>query len=307
MKHLRFLFQGIILLLLFFSIDYLVSIVRFSELKKPFSLEQAPQILINGSSMSGSGFSIVEIEERSSLEIASYIREGVSVVDRDAMITHFFQMYPEGIETVIYEVNPVLLSGVKTAENVYTHFYPFMDDSSIDQYIRESATPREYYIHKFIRTSRFDSRSFIGIVAGLFRVPDDLKTNALDESTLEPLIAEKGSEEIVINEYNREVFENSMNTISSHHANIILVMMPMHYVKLQTFVEEDYKKLCSYFQDYSSSKSHVSFLDMNQDSMIYDSGNFSDPLHFNASGSRYITDIISTYLNEKTRHDQENF
>ncbi|MCK5691776.1 MAG: hypothetical protein KAI08_02975 [Bacteroidales bacterium] len=298
MKHLIFIKRGIVLLLLFFLFDFLFSVLIFNDLKKPFKLDRDPEILINGSSMSGSGFNIWDIEERTSKDIATYIREGVSVMDRHAMIDHFFQMYPQGIETVIYEVNPVLLSGMKTAANVYTHFLPFMDDSTIDQYIKEKAPPREYYIHKYIRTTRFESRSFIGLVAGLIGFSGDVKTNSLDEGMLQPLIAEKGTEAIVINAENRAVFEKSMETISSHDANVILVMMPMHHVKLQTYKDEDYTRLCRYFEDYSASREDVSFLDMNQDSMVYDAGNFSDPLHFNAFGSKQITDIISVYLTE---------
>jgi hypothetical protein len=31
--------------------------------------------------------------------------------------------------------------------------------------------------------------------------------------------------------------------------------------------------------------------------MIYDAGNFSDPLHFNVNGAQQITNIISDYIN----------
>ena len=306
MNHIIFIKRGLVLLILFFLFDFLFSLLIFNDLEKPFKLKKNPEILINGSSMSGSGFNTWEIEERTSKQIATYIREGVSVMDRHAMIKHYFQMYPEGIETVIYEVNPVLLSGMKTADNVYIHFLPFMDDSIIDQYIREKASPREYYIHKYIRTTRFDSRSFIGIIAGLFRVSGDVKTTSLDEGMLRPLMEEKGTEDIVINEDNRAVFEESMQLIEDHGARVILVMMPMHKVKLETYKEKDYKDLVAYYEEYSASREHISFLDMNRDSMIYDSGNFSDPLHFNASGSRHITNIISVYLTENQSLDKED-
>ncbi len=294
-------------MVLFFLFDYIFSVLLFYDLKKPFNLQNHPEILINGSSMSGSGYNVWEIEERTSRQIATYIREGVSVMDRSAMIDHFFQMYPEGIQTVIFEVNPVLLSGMKTAENVYTHFLPFMDDSTIDHYVKEKAPPRAYYIHKYIRTTRFDSRNFISIVAGLFGIGGDVKTNSLDEGMIRPLLEEKGTEPIVINEENRKAFEQSMETIQDHHADVILVMMPMHIAKLQTFKEEDYEKLCRYYENFSASHDHISFLDMNRDSMIYDGGNFSDPLHFNANGSHRITDIISVYLTEQRAHAETGF
>jgi|GEM_PF-1697738 len=298
MTSFQFIKRTIIFLILFFVTDYLISLVLFKDLNSTFNLDHHPEILINGSSMSGSGFNTWEIEERTSKPIAAYIREGVSVVDRNAMIEHFFHLYPEGIQTVIYEVNPVLLSGIKTAANVYTHFYPFMDDRTMDRYVRERATPREYYIHKLIRTTRFESRSFIGFVSGLIGFSRNIKTNTLDEGTLRPLMAEKGQEEVIINEENRKVFEESMKTILSHHADVILVMMPMHYIKLQTFDEEGYRKLTDYYTQFALSRDSIEFLDLNRDSMIYDAGNFSDPLHFNANGQQQITTIISEYINK---------
>jgi hypothetical protein len=307
MTSIQFIKRTIIFLILFFLVDYLISLVLFNDLNKTFNLDHHPEILINGSSMSGSGFNTWEIGERTNKQIAAYIREGVSVVDRNAMIEHFFHLYPEGIETVVYEVNPVLLSGIKTAANVYTHFYPFMDDRTIDRYIRERATPREYYIHKLIRTTRFESRSFIGFVTGLVGFSRNIKTNTLDEGTLRPLMAEKGTEDVIINEENRKVFEQSMETILSHHARVILVMMPMHYIKLQTFNEEGYRKLTDYYQKYALSRDSVEFLDLNRDSMIYDARNFADPLHFNANGQQQITNIISDYINKNHVLGKEGF
>jgi hypothetical protein len=265
-------------------------------LKKSTNFRQNTEILINGSSMSGSGFNRKEIETLTQKHIAFYIDEGVSVYDRHEMISHFFHMYPEGIETVVYEVNPVLLSGIKTAENAYSHFFPFMDDNTMDEYIKRNARPKEYYIHKVIRTTRFESRSFIDIISGYLNLTGNIKTNTLDTTALLPLISEKGKAEVIIKQADREVFENTMENIFSHNSNVILVMMPMYYLKLQTFNEDGYANLCRYFEDYCSSRGNIKFLDLNKDSIIYNPGYFSDQLHFNVYGQRHITHLISSYL-----------
>lgn len=296
MKHLVFFKQCIILLLLFFLFDFLISIVLLKDLKKTFILNQNPDILINGSSMSGSGFNRQEIENLTGRHVATYIREGISVFDRYEMINHFFYLHPEGIKTVVYEVNPVLLSGIKTAENVYTHFFPFMDDKTIDNYIKGKASPKEYYIHKIIRTTRFESRSHIRIILRALGKTDNIKTNILDTTTVIPLIADKWKEEVIIKQADREIFEKTMAVISSHNSKVILVMMPMYWIKLQTFNKEGYRNLCKYFEDYCSSRDGIVFLDLNRDSLIYNAGYFSDQLHFNVYGQRKITEIISSYL-----------
>lgn len=296
MKHLFFFKKCIILLLIFFFFDFLISIVLLKDLKKTFILNQNPDILINGSSMSGSGFNRQEIENLTGRHVATYIREGISVFDRYEMINHFFYLYPEGIETVVYEVNPVLLSGIKTAENVYTHFFPFMDDKTIDNYIKGNATPIEYYIHKVIRTTRFESRSHIRIILRVLGKTDNIKTNTLDTTALIPLISDKWKKEVIIRQADREIFEKTMEVISSHNSKIILVMMPMYWIKLQTFNNEGYRNLCKYFEDYCLSREGAVFLDLNRDSLIYNASYFSDQLHFNVYGQRKITKIISSYL-----------
>ena len=298
MKHLVFFNKCVILLLLFFFFDLLFSIVLINGLKKSADFNQNPEILINGSSMAGSGFNRQEIEKLTGNHVTIYTQEGVSVFDRFAMINHFFHMYPAGIKTVIYEVSPVLLSDTKTSVNVYTLFFPFMDDKTINSYIKENASPREYYVHKIIRTTRFKSRSFISIVSGYLGMFGNVKTNTLDTTALVPLISEKGKKEIIIQQANREIFENTMDTILSYNSNIVLVMMPMYYIKFQTFNGDSYKNLCSYFENYCSVRKGIRFIDLNHDSLIFNPGYFSDQLHFNVYGQRRITKIISSYIVE---------
>jgi len=255
------------------------------------------QVLINGSSMSGSGFNRKEIENITGKNVASYIYEGVSVHDRYEMISHFFNMYPDGIETVIYEINPVLLSGMKTSENTYTHFYPFMDDKTISDYIkRNSPHARDYLIHKYLRTTRFESRSFVDVISGYLNFSGNIKTNTLDTTLLRSLVSERGQVYIEIKDADRKVFEETMYKIREHKSNVILVMMPIYYLKLQTYNSESYNDLCRYFNDFSLGAEGVSFIDLNQDSLIFNPRYFSDLLHFNVYGQQQITQLISKYL-----------
>ncbi len=296
MKHWIFFKRFLILIVLFILFDFLISIVLINGLNNYFGFSENPEILINGSSMAMSGFNRKDIENYTGMKIASYNHEGVSIIDRYAMIRHFFQMYPEGVKTVVYEVNPVLFSNIKTAENIYTIFYPYMDDKTIDKYIKERTSIKEYYINKIIRAKRFDSRLIRLIIMGYLGKSDNLKTNTLDTATLLPLITKKGMIEIAFEKMNEELFEKTMDIISSNHANIILVMMPMYHIKLNTFRKEDYNKLCKYFKDYCSARKDIEFLDLNQDSLIYNPNYFSDPLHFNVYGQRQITHMICSHL-----------
>jgi hypothetical protein len=273
--------------------------VLLNGLNKYYGFTENPRILLNGSSMAMSGFNREDIENLTKMQIATYAHEGVSVSDRYAMIKHFFQICPEGVKTVIYEVNHVIFSNIKTSENIYTLFYPYMDDITINNYIKEKASIKEYYIHKVIRTKRFDARLIRTIMMGYLNLYENLKTNTLDTAKLLPFVDEKEKTEVIIEQSNVKVFENTMDLIRSHNASIILVMMPIYYIKLQTFNNKGYRNLCKYFEDYCSTRKDIEFLDLNLDSAIRNTMYFSDPLHFNVYGQRHITNLISNHLIEK--------
>lgn len=296
MKHRIFFKRFGILILLFFFLDFILSVLLLNGLNKYYGFDKHPDILVNGSSMSISGFNRTEIERSTGMRVASYSHEGVSVTDRNAMIKHFFHMYPEGIKTVIYEINPILLSDVSSAKNVYTLFYPNMDDKAIDMYIKERAGTREYITHKIVRTTRFDGRLIPTIAMGYLGKYENLKTNTMDTVPLLPLLTKQGLTEIRLEKNNIEVFENTMDLIISKNSDIILVMMPMYYMKLNTFRSSDYNALCKYLEEFSTSREGISFINLNKDSLTHNAGFFSDQLHFNVYGQRLITDIISSQL-----------
>jgi hypothetical protein len=296
MKHSVFVKRCLLLFLLFISADFLISKVLITGLNKYYGFNHHPEILINGTSMSMSGFNREEIYNFTKMNCATYAYEGVSIDDRYAMVSHFFQMFPEDVKTVVYEVNPVIFSNIKTAENSYTVLYPFMDDKTIGAHIKENVGNREYFIHRIIRTSRFDSRLIRLIVMGYLGKFENVKTNKIDTASLLPLIAEKGQKEVIIEQSSKIVFEKTMDLIKSHNSNVVLVMMPIYYIKLQTFNPEGYNNLCKYFSDYSSNNSNVSFLDLNEDRITHNAGYFSDQLHFNVYGQQQITKAISSFL-----------
>jgi len=298
MKHLVFLKKFAALVLLFFILDFLISIILINGLDKYYGFSKQANVLISGSSMAMSGFNREEIENLTNMKIATYTHEGVSVDERLAMIDHFFLEYPNSVKTVVYEVNPYIFSGSRTSENVYTIFYPYMDNKTIDKFVKERAPLKDYYLNKIIRTKRFDSRLMRLVFIGYLGKYDNLKTGVVDSAMLVPLIAQKGTRPVRMNPVKKDVFENTMDLIRANNANIILVMMPMYYAKLETFDENGFQNLCKYFETYSLTTEHVRFINLNSESMIKNRQYYSDPLHFNVFGQKQITGLISSYIVE---------
>lgn len=296
MSHKKFLLRSFLLIALFFILDFIISAVILNGLNRYYGINQKPDILINGSSMALAGFNRSTIEQRTHLKTANFSHEGVSIDARHAMISLFYQGNNKSVKTVIYEVNPVIFSGTHMAENVYTIFYPFLDNILFNDYIKENATIKEYYINKIIRTKRIESRLMRYVVFGYLGKYEKIKTAELDTTNLQPLIDQKGKVEVKMEKSKIEIFENTMNLIESNDANVIIVMMPMYRAKLQTLDNEGLSFIRNYFETLSSKSDNIDFIDFNNDSITSNTHYFSDPLHCNLYGQRVVTDIISSYL-----------
>lgn len=298
MDYKTFWKRAVLLTILFFLLDLIISLILLNGLNKYRGINEQPDILINGSSMALSAFDKAEIESLTQLKIANYSHEGVSIDARLAMIDYFFRENPSSLKTVIYEVNPLIFSGIQTADNVYTIFYPYLDDRFMDSFVKERASKKEYLTNKIIRTKRFDSRVIPDVLRGYISSYKNIRTATLDTVMILQLADQWDKTEVLMEKSKIDVFENTMGTISSHNCNIILVMMPMYHYKFRTFNRDGYNRLCEYFENYSLSHQHITFLDLNQDSIINNSKYFSDPLHINVNGQHIISQVIGTYLLE---------
>jgi hypothetical protein len=292
-----FIIRVLILLLLFILSDFIISKVLLHGLNKYYGINEEPAILINGSSISMSGFNKNDIASITNKAVANYSHEGVSVEERYAMINQFLQENPKCVKTVIYEVNPVIFSGNPIGENVYTIFYPYMDSKTIDIFIRGNADKKDYIINKFIRTKRFDSRLLDLVVNGYLGRSENVKKVGLDSLGQKKLRELKGKVHLEMNPVKIKTFENTMDLILSHNSNIILVIMPVYYLKLETYDVAEIENLNKYFETICQNENRIKLLNLNQDTLIRDPGLFFDPIHFNVFGQQKITEIISRYLN----------
>lgn len=285
-----------ILIFLFFLTDYLISFLLISGLNRYYGFSEENEILINGSSMAASGFSKETIEQLSRKKTASYCQNGATVEDRKAMIEFYFSKQDNIKNIVIYEVNPLLFSKQLTAENVYTRFFPFMDEKSMDKYIRKNTTYLDYLIHKIIRTSRFDSGLIISIFRDYFGLNENVKTNQIDDNAIRNLEEHIGENQVIINVDKKSVFESTIDFLSNQKSQIIIVMMPMYQAKFQTFDSLGYLALSKYFENFAKEKSNVKYIDMNESEMVKSKDYFSDPLHFNKYGQKKLSEMISSVI-----------
>jgi hypothetical protein len=294
-----FLLRLTAFLLIFFAIDFSVSKLMEKGLNKFYGFDKKPEILINGSSMTLSGFHKSDIEKQLNKKVAVYAKEGVGVEDRHAMLAQFFSEHPGTVNTVIYEINPLLFSSKLTAANVYTIFYPFIDNDSIDEYIKNRAGTTDYFIHKYCRAVRYDALTVNFVLKGYMNNYDNFKTISLDSGTHYFPEIENGKVMIENSTAKVNVFEKTMKLLQMNNNKVVLVMMPIYYQKQATFDSSGYNSLVSYYKKYTASNKNITYLDLNTGDLSHNALLFSDLLHLNREGQKKITEAVARFLKNR--------
>lgn len=296
MKFTSWLKKLLIIAVLFFAIDFAVSQILLGGLNKYFGLKSNSKILINGSSLAMAGFDKMKVEKELHKSVAFYTRAGVSLQDRNAMLKHYFNQSDAKTDVVVFEVNPLLFSKKFTAENVYTLFLPFIDDSSMDELIHSKTSFNEYLVRKAVRTSRYNSDLITLSTKGYLGDYRNQKNQVLDAEALSGLKKKENTTPVELDAEKIKLFESSMALINQHSNKIILVNMPIFSTKMKTFKTEEYQKYLSYLDAFRQKNNNIYILDLNKPDFTEDSNLFADPLHMNVTGQSKTTTALTNYI-----------
>lgn len=296
MSFKKFFFRLLVFLAVFALVDFATSELMLKGLNKFYGFDKNPRILINGSSMSISGFNKSDIEIETNQKVSLYAKEGVGIEDRYVMLEQFFSEHPRTVKTVIYEINPLLFSNKLTANNVYTIFYPYIDNGAINEYIKKRAGKLDYVVHKYCHASRFDALTINFVLKGYLNNYNNFKTGSLNSQTayfsnseLGKVMLEKGADKL-------KVFEKTMKLLQDNNTDVVLVMMPVYSQKQATFDTVSYNNLVTFYKTYSTNNKNVVFLDLNTKDFSHNALLFSDLLHLNREGQKKVTRSVSAYL-----------
>ena len=281
---------------LFFLIDFGISELLLKGLNKYFGLHSNAKMLVNGSSMSLAGFNKAEIESASHKSIAFYARNGVSLEDRNTMLEHYFDTTTQKTEIVILEVNPLLFSKRFTAANVYMLFLPFMDEPSMEGFIKSKTTFKDYWVRKLVRTSRYNVDLFSVSLKGYLGMYENKKTQILDANSLEGLKGQVNSVPVEFDADKVALLKKTIALVEKNSKKIILVNMPIFESKMKTFKYDEYQVFISFIKKYAQSHHNILFLDLNQQQITSDPKLFSDPLHVNDQGQIKVSETLIQFI-----------
>lgn len=289
----------IVALATFFIVDYTGHKMLKYGLDKGMGLNEHSKVLIVGHSQLMMGLDKSMIEETLECKVTKHTRTGVGIGVRMMMTDMYIDSkYSDSLKCAVLAVDPFSFNDEGLSQNSFMLFYPWMDDSYVDEFIRRSTDNVTFWGHKIFRLSRYSDDLIKQSFRGWKNDDRNYKTTYLTDE-----IYERGKDKwerpIKFNQPLMHNLEETINHITSKGIHVVLLQSPSYY-KLTENQQEKYKKILDYFQSLTNKFPLVSFIDYDQ---IYNrqSNLFFDPLHLNVEGQELMTKRLIEDIKEITK------
>ncbi len=290
--------------LLFMAIDYVVSEFLTIGLEKYYGLDKPAELVLIGHSHTMLGLDKGKLEEELHCRVAKYAIEGANVQDRFTMIKHFVHQNGDSIKAITYDVDAWFITGEGLSVNSYKLFFPFMYDKYINEHVRNGAKENmeqsnasfEYYLKKWIRTSRFTDLNLNGSLRGHLGFYSNIKIGTIDVESYKKRVESGDYQNITFDEDLKIIFEEMLEFTSEENIDLILLGIPTIGILNRTD-PENYAKAMSMLQEYADKYDNVHFLDYNP--LLEDQYDlFYDPVHLGPKGNEVVTEMVSKDLKQ---------
>ena len=283
----------------FFLIDQSVGRAVLYGINRFYGLAQYADVLIIGHSHIMLSIDKEELESETGMKVSKYTREGVNLFDRYVMVQHFLDSpYSDSLKYVMYGVDQYSFVKAGLSENSYKLFYPFMESSVMDEYIRQSAeNARDYYTHKLFHLTRYSDALLNAAVRGCQNDYSNYKYGVIDIVSLKKNL-EVGNQQFArsmsVDSELLDTFDKTVQLITERGLKLILINTPtLDLLKQQN--PEAYQKVIAIFQSYADLNDNVEYWDFNPE-YESDYSLFYDPIHLNPEGQKKITSELITKL-----------
>jgi hypothetical protein len=212
------------------------------------------------------------------------------------MIKHYFsrQETPSPV-VVVYDVDGYTFTSEGLASNVYSQFFPYMDEPEMSGFIRDcGASASDLAKRELLRSLRYGDRLIWQAVRGYASYRANLKIGRLDPARVKRQIADNRVRRPKIDLDNVHCFEQAMETVLSHGSKFVMIYVPT--TDLINSVDGPVQgRVVDMLRTYASTKKGVYFFDYNRDcESRYDL--FSDPVHLNREGQRVVSEKLAADL-----------
>lgn len=281
MKKLSYI---LLLLASFILLDRGIALFLQQGLNRYFGLGSNADILMIGHSHLMLALDKEQLESATGLKVAKCCREGVNVFDRQQMVRHYLDTCSRKPRYVLYGVDPFLFTGKDLSANSYKLFYPFIDEPSMNEYIRhQSSGAIDYWQHKLIATSRYSDALIGSAIRGWLHDWSNKKYGHPDEASF----TAPHHRSMQVEPEHWSTFLASIEALTKQGIHVILVNTPVSQ-GFQDAQPEAYRAVCGRFEQLASSSPLISYLDYNPD---YDRryALFYDLIHLNDQGQKELT------------------
>ena len=291
-NSMRVVFWLFVALIAFVVIDNIINMTMMKGVNRYYGLDQNPEILLIGHSHLMLATDKEKLEAETGMKVSKYCREGVNVTDKKAMVTHFLSTdHADSIKYVFYGVDLATFTGDGLSQNSYKLFYPFIDEPSVSVYIKEHASISDYWLHRLIKSTRFNDDGLKNSAArGWLDNWSNLKTNTIDVEAYRLRLSNGDERRIQMNPKLIKQFDETISMLTERGVKVILVNTPTLDL-LNQFEPEKYSTIMNWFDEYASKRALVEFWDFNP-TYESDYSIFSDRLHLNKKGQQLITEEL---------------
>jgi hypothetical protein len=299
MQHYKLYIRIILGISLFFIIDYVAGWCLEEGLKRYYGLCQHSKILIVGHSHMMLGIQRDLLEEETHSKVSKYTRQGVGLQERHLMTRQFLESpFSDSLKVALLGVDCWSFQGEGLSKNVHTLFYPFMDNSEVDDYVSQHSDFMDYWLHKLIHLTRFSEEGLNCSVSGWMGWDKNRKNSALTKEAFEKRRI-NWERPITFNPSLINELETCIRDLNDKNVRVILVNTPT-YRGINDAYPKDYQKIMNYYQKLAAENPMVDFWNFSpkyQDSLHY----FFDPIHLNVYGQEAITKEIIHKLRDCNR------
>lgn len=287
-----------IALLVFIMLDFGISTVLRSGIDNYFGLSQHADMLLIGHSHLMLSVDKQQMEQDLGIKISKYCREGSDVEDKYFMTKQFLDSpYSDSLKVLMYGVDLFTFSPGGLSSNSYLMFYPFLDNDDVDYMIRTCSSESDYWLHKLIRTYRYNDSSIMNAsIRGLMNDWSNKKAGQVDVAAYQKVVDEGQERHILMDQKLIDRFMETIEMATNRGIRVILVNTPTLDL-LNRYEPEKFKEICDWYRDFASSQELVEYWDYNQEyASRYDL--FYDKLHVNVLGQKVMNERITQDLKQ---------
>jgi len=297
----RFLVKFLMLAGMILLTDRIAAFYLKDGLDKYFGLNREAEVLCIGHSHTVLGINASQLEQRLGVPVAKYAIAGAETMSRMAMLQQYFSEHTNSVNLVIYDVDANTFNSKAISFNAYKLFYPYMDNSEIDRYVRDnSGSWSEYATRRSLKLLRYNSPtaqktpSLRNMAIGGHVAKEKYYTDRLDITRVQKDIHNGKKVTFNIDDESVRAFEETIKFVRARNVKIALVYIPTIDL-LHDLDRRNYERIIGMFQQYADKDPGVMFLNFNPE---YDHRYelFFDPTHLNRKGQLLVTDDLAGML-----------